>query len=185
MSEKLHNSGAHGGDGNGDHGHGDYEREDFTTGAIVGSLIGLIVLCVVSFFIVVGMYHYLEKTQMEHASGNPMVELKADTRHMTPAKDKNGKDDLSTEPMEIQAFPKPRLQDDDVKDMRQQLYGEESTLQSYGWVDQEAGQARIPIARAMELTAERGLSVRGEAAAKPSTATPVPNAQGKSKKAAK
>jgi len=70
--------------------------------------------------------------------------MKADTRHMTPGK--NPGDD----PMEVQAFPKPRLQADDVQEMRDQLYGEESRLQSYGWVDQDSGQARIPVTRAME-----------------------------------
>jgi hypothetical protein len=33
-------------------------------------------------------------------------------------------------------------------------------LQSYGWIDQQKGVVRIPIERAMELTAERGLPVR-------------------------
>ncbi len=157
MSENPHNPASNG--------HGDYEREDFTTGAVVGSLIGLIVMCVVSFSIVLGMYRYLEKSQMEHVAASPMVPMKADTRHMTPSEDKNGED---KDPVEVKAFPKPRLQDDDVKDMRIQLYGEESTLQSYGWVDQSSGEARIPIARAMELIAERGLPVRSEVAAKDS-----------------
>jgi len=126
-----------------------YEHEDFSTGAIVGSLIGLAVMCIVSFFIVVGMYRYLESTQMEHAPANPMVPMKADTRHMTPGQKF---DDL---PMEVMAFPTPRLQEDDVKDMRQQLFGEEAKLQSYGWVDKDSGEARIPIDRAMELILER------------------------------
>jgi hypothetical protein len=154
--------------------HGDYEREDFSTATIVGSLIGLVVMCVVSFIIVVGMYRYLEKTQMEHAAANPMVPMKADTRHMTPGK--NPGDD----PMEVQAFPAPRLQSDDVQEMRDQLYSEESRLQSYGWVDQDSGQARIPVTRAMELIAERGLPVRS--AAPDAAATPVA-AQDKTKKA--
>jgi hypothetical protein len=176
MSNDLHNSGAHNG------AHGDYEREDFSTATIVGSLIGLVVMCVVSFVIVVGMYRYLEKTQMEHVAANPMVPMKTDTRHMTPGK--NPGDD----PMEVQAFPKPRLQRDDVEEMRDQLYGEESRLQSYGWTDQESGEARIPVARAMELIAERGLPVRSAAAPKAAgkpAAAPVVAAHGKTKKAAK
>jgi hypothetical protein len=175
MSNDVHN--------NGNHGHGDYEREDFSTATVVGSLIGLVVMCVVSFVIVVGMYKYLEKTQMEHAASSPMVPMKADTRHMTPAKDKNGQADMAADPMEVQAFPKPRLQRDDVEEMHDQLYGEESQLQSYGWVDQDAGQARIPVSRAMELIAERGLPVRAvapEPAAAPAARAPVP---GKTKKA--
>ena len=147
---------------NGSDGRDGYEHEDFSTGAIVGSLIGLAVMCIVSFFIVVGMYRYLESTQMEHVAANPMVPMKADTRHMTPGKKA---EDL---PMEVMAFPTPRLQEDDVKDMRQQLFGEEAKLQSYGWVDKDSGEARIPIDRAMELVAVRGLPVRGTVAATPS-----------------
>ena len=174
MSKDLHTT------GHGDHGHGDYEREDFSTATIVGSLIGLVVMCVVSFVIVVGMYRYLEKTQMEHVAANPMVPMKADTRHMTPGKDPGD------EPMEVQAFPKPRLQRDDVEEMRDQLYSEEGRLQSYGWVDQDSGEARIPVARAMELIAERGLPVRSAATTEAAAAsTPVAAAKGKAKKAGK
>ncbi len=177
MSNDLHNSGAH------NEAHGDYEREDFSTPTIAGSLIGLVVLCVVSFFIVIGMYRYLEKTQMEHVAANPMVPMKADTRHMTSGK--NPGDD----PMEVQAFPKPRLQRDDVEEMHDQLYDEEGRLQSYGWVDQDSGEARIPVARAMELIAERGLPVRSaaapEIAAKPVAGAPAAAPQGKVKKAVK
>ena len=143
-----------------------YENEDFSTGAIVGSLVGLAILCIVSFVIVVGMYRYLESTQMEHASSNPMVPMKADTRHMTPGPK------LGDLPMEVQAFPKPRLQEDDVKDMREQLFGEESKLQSYAWTDKDSGEARIPVERAMDLIAERGLPMRGEVAAATTAAEP-------------
>ena len=146
-------------------GHGDYEREDFTTPAIAGSLLGLIVMCVVSAFIVLGMYRYLDKSEMTPVAANPMVAAQTDTRHVAPGQVVPGKD-ADSEPPAIQAFPKPRLQDDDVKDMRKQLYGEESTLQSYGWVDQSAGEVRIPIERAMELMVERGLPERGAAATK-------------------
>ena len=37
---------------------------------------------------------------------------------------------------------------------------EEKTLHSYGWMDQQAGVVRIPIDRAMELVAQRGLPTR-------------------------
>jgi len=38
--------------------------------------------------------------------------------------------------------------------------GEEQTLNSYGWVDQNAGVVHIPIAEAMKLVAQRGLPTR-------------------------
>jgi hypothetical protein len=59
-----------------------------------------------------------------------------------------------------QVPPGPRLQADPHKDLQALLGAQNALLQSYGWVDQGAGVARIPIARAMALLAERGLPVR-------------------------
>ncbi len=42
---------------------------------------------------------------------------------------------------------------------------EEASLLTYGWIDQNAGTVRIPIARAKQLLLERGLAVRGKSAA--------------------
>jgi cytochrome c oxidase cbb3-type subunit III len=44
---------------------------------------------------------------------------------------------------------------------------EDAVLHSYGWVDQAAGIVRIPIERAMELLAERGLPARAQPPARP------------------
>ncbi len=40
-------------------------------------------------------------------------------------------------------------------------------MHSYGWVDQPAGVVRIPIDRAMELLAQRGLPTRPQAGTVP------------------
>jgi hypothetical protein len=58
--------------------------------------------------------------------------------------------------------PQPRLQRDPVEDMEQMQAENEAVLNSYGWVDEEAGIVHIPIERAMELTLERGLPTRPE-----------------------
>ncbi|HEU4387604.1 MAG TPA: hypothetical protein VFV34_07390, partial [Blastocatellia bacterium] len=47
----------------------------------------------------------------------------------------------------------------DMKDLRQ---SQEALLSSYGWVDQQAGIARIPIERAKELLLQKGLPSRQE-----------------------
>lgn len=59
--------------------------------------------------------------------------------------------------------PEPRLQMSPVEDLRQLRTAEETALEGYGWVDRSAGRVRIPVARAIELVAERGLPVRPEA----------------------
>ena len=51
----------------------------------------------------------------------------------------------------------PRLQISPRSDLEQMRANEEKTLHSYGWVDKQKGVVRIPIERAMELTAQRGL----------------------------
>lgn len=53
--------------------------------------------------------------------------------------------------------PEPRLQSDPVQDMIKHRAEEEQKMKSYGWVDSNAGIARIPVDRALQLTAERGL----------------------------
>lgn len=56
--------------------------------------------------------------------------------------------------------PPPRLQTNPASDLAELRAAEEAQLSSYGWVDRQAGVIRIPIERAIELTAERGLPAR-------------------------
>ena len=57
-------------------------------------------------------------------------------------------------------FPYPQVQPDPVGDMNKFREAEELELNSAGWVDQRAGIAHIPIERAIDLVAQRGLPVR-------------------------
>lgn len=53
----------------------------------------------------------------------------------------------------------PRLQIDEARDLRQLRDHEDAILNGYGWVDQKTGIVRIPIERAMDIVAQRGLPV--------------------------
>jgi hypothetical protein len=55
--------------------------------------------------------------------------------------------------------PEPALnvRDDLYDQLRRLRKSEEETLTTYGWVDRKAGVVRIPIERAMQLVAERGV----------------------------
>jgi hypothetical protein len=67
--------------------------------------------------------------------------------------------------------PAPRLQTypfDDIKALRKE---EAQQIDQYGWVDKNAGTVRIPVSRAIELLAERGLPHR--------TAEPGADAEGR------
>jgi hypothetical protein len=59
-----------------------------------------------------------------------------------------------------QSFPTPRVQidngDQDIADLHAR---EDILLNNYTWVDESKGTVRIPIQRAMELIAQRGLPV--------------------------
>jgi hypothetical protein len=59
-----------------------------------------------------------------------------------------------------QSFPVPRVQTDDGnQDVADLHLREDLLLNNYSWVDSSQGKVRIPIDRAMELLAERGLPV--------------------------
>jgi len=58
-----------------------------------------------------------------------------------------------------QVPPEPRLQPAPLEDLLQLRNEEDAALQQYGWVDRQAGSVRIPIDRAIELLAQRGLPV--------------------------
>ena len=53
--------------------------------------------------------------------------------------------------------PEPRLQNNPQADMRMMREKEDTVLNHYGWVDANRGVVRIPIDRALDLVAERGL----------------------------
>lgn len=64
----------------------------------------------------------------------------------------------ATEP--ARTFPQPQLQKSPVLDLKAIREAEDQVLHSYAWVDPEKGVVRIPIDRAMDLLAQRGLPSR-------------------------
>ena len=67
-----------------------------------------------------------------------------------------------------QTFPTPRLLNDDGdQDVAEMHAREDLLLDNYTWVDQSKGTVRIPIERAMELIAQRGLPVAPAVQAQP------------------
>ncbi len=57
-------------------------------------------------------------------------------------------------------FPGPRLQVAPAQDVKAMRAAEDTTLNSYGWIDKEGGIVRISIDRAIEVLTERGFPVR-------------------------
>ncbi len=71
-------------------------------------------------------------------------------------------------PLATRTVPsEPRLQVAAPKELKSLRAAEEEVLTSYAWVSKEAGIARIPIERAMQLVLEHGLPAGKPAAAPP------------------
>ncbi|MGA2357187.1 MAG: hypothetical protein ABSG02_22050 [Terriglobales bacterium] len=126
-----------------------FEHEDLSTRGIVAFMVGLAVTGVVIYFIIVGMYSYLDKIEREQmATASPLsTSTGVTSRVVTQAEmEKTFKDNGA-----------PMLEVIEGVELRKDLVKQEEQLNSYGWVDQKAGVAHIPIERAMELIAQRGL----------------------------
>lgn len=59
--------------------------------------------------------------------------------------------------------PSPRFQENPQQELQDLRAKQDSLLNGYGWVNREAGVARIPIGDAMKIVIERGLPARAEA----------------------
>lgn len=57
-------------------------------------------------------------------------------------------------------FPEPRLLRHEAVDLEKFRAGEDKVLSTYAWVDQPKGVVRIPIDRAIDLLAQKGLPSR-------------------------
>ena len=131
--------------------HGAYEHEDLSPTGVIYFMIGLAVVVVVIYFIVFGMYHFLDTYEKAHQSAvSPMVAPQGDTRIVTHEN--------------TQAFPEPRLEENERTQLRQIIQDQDRKLATYNWVDKDKGVVQIPIDRAMDLLVHRGLPVRPEKA---------------------
>jgi hypothetical protein len=129
--------------------HNDFEREDLSAGGVMYFMVGLVVVVLAIYVIVDGMYHFLDRYERANqANMSPMVTPKSDTRAITP------EDPLS--------FPQPRLETDERSQLTDYIQKQDQKLLTYDWVDKDSGTVRIPIDRAMDLIAQRGLPVRTE-----------------------
>jgi hypothetical protein len=144
-------------------GNGGYERSDIGSAGVLYFLLGIFVAGLFIFFLVDGIYSYLDKrSQAEQAPVNPLVtNAPADTRHIS----KDYPQDT---------FPNPKLEEDERGQLNGIRLKEEQTLSTYDYIDKNAGTVRIPIDRAMDLIAQRGLPVRVAPAAQPKPAPDKP-----------
>jgi hypothetical protein len=155
-------------------GHGDYERRDIGIAGVMYFILGLIVAGVLVHFIVTGLFgflnHHSEATQ---PPTSPLVKnAPVDTRRIPPQYGSNYEKYLR------ENFPAPQLETDERTELNDVRLREEDTLSTYGWVDEKAGTVHIPIERAMEILAERGLPVRSQSGGNQTSQAQRDNAKG-------
>jgi hypothetical protein len=140
------------------HGHADteFEHEDLGSRGVYAFMIGLAVSGMVIYFIIVGMYRFLdnyERSQM--ATASPLVTTKGTISRVVTQADmeRDFKDNGA-----------PLLETNERGQLRDFLMNQENQLNSYGWVDEKAGVAHIPIERAMDVLIQRGVHVFSQGA---------------------
>lgn len=135
----------------------EFEQEDWNPKAVYGFLAALAIMCLFAYFVIKGLYGFLDAYEKKQQPAlNPLVTATtADTRVVTSD--------------EVKSFPQPRLETDERSEIYSFRLQEEQKLHSYGWVDQNAGVVRIPIDRAMELIAQRGLPTKPQVGMAPAS----------------
>jgi len=146
-------------------GNGGYERSDIGTRGVLYFLAGLAVAGLLAYFVVAALYSYLEKrSEAQQAPVSPLVtNAPADTRHIPPEY-KTDSESTDYEKYLKEKFPAPQVETDERGQLNDIRLKEEQTLNTYDYIDKNSGTVRIPIDRAMDLIAQRGLPVRAKGA---------------------
>jgi len=157
----------------------EFEHEDLGTRGVFAFMVGLAVVGVVIYFIIVGMYSFLDKYERSQMStASPLVTSKGVMSRVVTQEDMD------------KAFRDngaPMLETNERTQLRDFLMNQENQLNSYGWVDQKSGIAHIPIERAMELIVEQKIPVHSPDALNAkmtATNTPAEKTAGKGKSSA-
>lgn len=125
-----------------------YEKRDASVRVVVSFAGALLIGTIIIHLGVAGLYKLFAHL---HPSPDPPYRIAFDTRMLAPP---------------------PRLQTNPQVDLAAFQKNENGKLNSYGWVDRERGVLRIPIERAMDLIAQRGLPTRGPGTQNSSGKTP-------------
>lgn len=112
----------------------DHERKDVDVPALFTIAFLLLLSCIAIFIVITLMMRYFKAHEPAVTAGQANI----------PA-------------TRIKEFPRPRLEVKPGASLTQLRAVEDVDLNSYGWIDRNAGTVRIPIDRAMQLLLDRGL----------------------------
>jgi hypothetical protein len=115
--------------------HPGHETTDVNVWAVGKFAIGLAIVCIVSIVLLFGLMKFFQSREETSVAS-------------------------AVEPTRL--FPEPRLQKSEIPDLEAIRAAEDKLLNSYAWVDQPKGVVRIPVERAIEVLAQRGLPSRSE-----------------------
>ena len=155
-----HTDSAHGHAGDLDNHDIAHEESDVNVRALVGFAIGLFVVVGVVYLLMFGLFRFFDR---QAARNDPPVSPLAQPTYVMPASTLH-------DPFFGNAQG-PRLMTNEPSILGKQRAMEADVLGTYGWVDEKAGVARLPIAEAKKLIVTRGLPARAEAPADPTLGT--------------
>ncbi len=135
-----------------------FERSDVGVPGIVVFLTALAIFVVVTALLCYGIGKVINARMNKEDGPNSKWTKTVDVRQLG---NMPSNPELQDKVAELaQTFPTPRVQADDGNQDVADLHAREALLlDNYSWVNQSQGKVRIPIERAMELIAQRGLPV--------------------------
>ena len=150
--------------------HPGYEVEDVNVRGIAVFLAGLFGTVIIFFFFCYGMGKVINNLWAKQDGAATKWTIAAGTVPLGKGKDLASNPEIQQQQLRqiTGNFPGPRLDVDDGNQATADLHAREDLLlEHYSLVDGQPGTVRIPIERAMELIAQRGLPVENQAATTP------------------
>lgn len=127
-----------------------HEHSDINIGAVITSAAAIGGVCVLAAALMYGLFWFVFEKQA--AGRDPKLSPLAMPSTVMPPT-------TTTQPTFGNA-PEPKLLTNEPTYLRSLRTREQEVLHGYGWVDEKAGIARVPIEEAKKLIVERGLPVR-------------------------
>lgn len=126
-----------------------HEHADIDVSALLKAAAALAVVTAGVFVLMAGLFRVFDRQARENDP--PVSPLAAEATQM-PGQ--------ITGPVPFGSAPRPQLLTNEYAVLEQQRALEDQQLSGYGWVNEQAGVARMPIGEAKKLLVERGIPVR-------------------------
>jgi hypothetical protein len=133
-----------------------FERSDVDTWVIGKFAIALVLICTAAMGGLLMFFHYMIVRE------GPMPPKASTGLHRDAAK----------------MPPAPQLEETPILDLARERAAEDQVLNSYAWIDKQNGIVRLPIDKAIDLLAQRGLPSRPANSFQSASSASVPSESG-------